>query len=278
MLINPTVRQRVMIYFLLVLAAAFSLAPILWMISISFRPNVEIFRIPPALLPPTFTTEAYNTILTTPHYLRMFVNSYFVALSVTAFSLVLATLAAYGFSRFELPGNRIVQLFIVGTQMLPPVTLIVPYFILITTLKLYDTYPGLILTHTAFVLPFATLMLTSYFNTVPRELDEAGMIDGCSRVGVLVRVLLPLMFPCMIATGIYSFLFSWNEFLFALTLTQSVDMRLVPVGIATLMGEHVYQWSVMMGLSVFASLPLLFMFIFLQKYLIAGLTLGAVKQ
>jgi multiple sugar transport system permease protein len=277
MLNKTNLGQRMVIYFLLLLSAAFALTPILWMASISIRQNVEIFRIPPALLPPTFTLEAFQTIFTTPQYLSMFFNSYFVGTCVTLVSILLATLAGYGFSRYALRGGRFLQLFIIGTQMLPPVSLIVPYFILISTLNLYDTYPGLIVTHTAFVLPFATLMLTSYFNTIPQDMEEAAMIDGCNRVGALWRVIMPMMVPGVIATGIYSFLLSWNEFLFSVTLTQSVNMRLVPVGIAMLMGEHVYQWSVMMGLSVFASIPLLIMFLFLQRYLIAGLTLGAVK-
>ncbi len=203
MLNKTNLRQRMVIYFLLLLSAAFALTPILWMASISVRQNVEIFRIPPALLPPTFTLEAFKTIFTTPHYLNMFFNSYLVGTCVTLVSILLATLAGYGFSRYALRGGRVLQLFIIGTQMLPPVSLIVPYFILISTLNLYDTYPGLIVTHTAFVLPFATLMLTSYFNTIPQDLEEAAMIDGCSRVGALWRVLMPVMVPGVIATGIY---------------------------------------------------------------------------
>jgi multiple sugar transport system permease protein len=265
------------VYPLLVIAAIFALFPIFWMISVSLRPIVEIFKIPPAWLPPTFTAEAYDTIFTTPEYVRTFVNSYLVAFAVTIFSLFLATLAGYSFSRFDFHGNRPLQLFIIGTQMIPPISLVIPYFILIVTLRLYDTYGGLILTYTSFVLPFATLMMTSYFNTIPKDLEEAAMVDGCTRLGALIRVVIPLMLPGVVATGVYAFLLAWNEYLFAVTLTQSADMRLVPVGIAMLLGEHVYKWNLLMGLSVFASIPLLIMFLFLQRYLISGLTVGAVK-
>ncbi|MHB1413682.1 MAG: carbohydrate ABC transporter permease [Chloroflexota bacterium] len=275
------VRRRkignMVVYVLLSLASVFSLFPIFWMASVSLRPNMEIFTIPPAWLPVTFTTEVYQQIFNTPQYIRMFANSYFVALAVTLVSLVLATLSGYGFSRFNFRGNRILQLFIIGTQMIPPISLIIPYFILIVTLQLYDTYGGLILTYTAFVLPFSTLMMISYFNTIPQDLEEAAMVDGCTRVGSLLRVVLPIVLPGLVATGVYAFLLAWNEFLFAVTLTQSTDMRLVPVGIAMLMGEHVFQWNLMMGLSVLASIPLLLVFLFLQKYLISGLTVGAVK-
>lgn len=265
------------VYVLLGCSSVFVLFPIFWMVSVSFRPNMEIFTIPPAWLPVTFTTEAYQTLFSTPQYLRTFANSYFVALAVTVISLFLATLAGYGFSRFDFTGNRIIQLFIIGTQMIPPISLIIPYFILIVNLKMYDTYPGLILTYTAFVLPFSTLMMISYFNTIPQDLEEAAMVDGCTRVGSLTRVILPIVMPGLVATGVYAFLLAWNEFLFAVTLTQSTNMRLVPVGIALLVGEHAYQWNLMMAMSAAASLPLLVMFIFLQKYLISGLTVGAVK-
>ena len=264
-------------YGLLIVGAVLALFPIFWMASVAFRSNVEIFSVPPAWLPPTFTLEAFDAVLKTSQYVRMYVNSYAVSLAVTAVSLAMAILAGYGFSRFKFHGNRPLQLFIIGTQMVPPISLIVPYFILMVILKLYDTYWGLIVTYTAFVLPFATLMMTSYFNTIPTDLEEAAMVDGCTRVGSMLRVVLPLMLPGMVATGVYAFLLAWNEFLYAVALTQSESLRLVPVGIALLMGEHVYQWNVMMALSILASLPLLLMFLFVQKYLISGLTVGAVK-
>jgi multiple sugar transport system permease protein len=264
-------------YVLLGLASTFALFPIFWMLSVSLRPNREIFKIPPAWLPPEWTGEAYRQILDTPQYLRVFANSYFVAAAVTMISLGLAVLSAYSFSRFEFRGSRVIQFFIVGTQMVPPISLIIPYFILITSLRLYNTYPGLILTYTAFVLPFSTLMLLSYFNTIPQDLEEAAMVDGCTRLGSLLRIVLPIVVPGLVATGVYAFLLAWNEFLFAVTLTQSPDMRLVPVALASLAGEHAYQWNVLMGFSVLACCPLLVAFLFFEKYLVAGLTLGAVK-
>jgi multiple sugar transport system permease protein len=279
--IVPSRRRRdwsvAVAYALLAGAVAFALFPVFWMVSVSLRANAEIFKIPPAWLPPEPTGEAYGLILGTPAHLRAFANSYAVALAVTAISLALAVLAAYGFSRFDFRGSRLIQFFIVGTQMVPPVSLIIPYFILITTLKLYNTYPGLILTYTAFVLPFATLMLLSYFNTIPPDLEEAAMVDGCTRLQALVRIVLPIVRPGLVATGVYGFLLAWNEFLFAVTLTRSPDMRLVPVALASLAGEHAYQWNVLMAFSVLACLPLFAGFLFFERYLISGLTLGAVK-
>jgi multiple sugar transport system permease protein len=280
---RPVPRRRrrengvVVAYALLTLASIFSLFPVFWMVSVSLRENRDIFKIPPAWLPPEFSVDAYLQILSTPQYMWVFAKSFFVALAVTAVSLGFAVLAAYGFSRFEVHGSRAVQFFIVGTQMVPPISLIIPYFILITTLQLYNTYAGLILTYTAFVLPFSTLMLVSYFNTIPPDLEEAAMIDGCTRIGALFRILIPIVRPGLVATAVYAFLLAWNEFLFAVTLTQTPDMRLVPVALASLAGEHAYQWNVMMAYSVLACFPLLIAFLFFQKYLVSGLTLGAVK-
>jgi multiple sugar transport system permease protein len=264
-------------YGLLIAASIFALAPIFWMLSVSLRPNRGIFSIPPNLLPPEFTTEAYARILGTPEYLRAFGNSYVVAFAVTVVSLALATLGAYGFARFEFRYSRTLRFLVIATQMVPPISLMVPYFILITTLKLYNTYTGLVLTYTAFVLPFSTLMMISYFKSIPEELEEAAMVDGCSRMGSLARIVLPIALPGIVATGVYAFLLAWNEFLFAVTLTQSVDMRLVTVALALLAGEHAYQWNIMMGFSVLASIPLLIAFLFFQRYLVSGLTVGAVK-
>ena len=269
--------KSVLTYLLLAIATVFSIFPIFWMVSVSLRPNVDIFRIPPAWIPRHFTGEAYEQILATAQYVRTFANSYFTAFMVTCVSLGFATLGGYAFSRFDFRGNRVIQLLIIATQMIPPVSLVIPYFIMIVGLKLYNTYLGLIVTYTAFVLPFSTLMLTSYFNTIPQDLEEAAMVDGCTRMGSLVRVVLPLMLPGLAATGVYAFLLAYNEFLFAVTLTQSPNMRLVPVAIAMLVGEHAYQWNVMMALSALASVPVLAMFLFLQRYLVSGLTVGAVK-
>lgn len=264
-------------YGALALAAVFALFPIAWMVTVSLRPNGEIFTVPPRWLPSTPTLDAYAQLVGSSTYVRFFVNSYVVALVVTVVSLFLALLAGYSFSRFRYAGGRFLQLFIIGTQMVPPISLIIPYFLLIVSLGIYDSYPALIVTYASFCLPFATLMMTSYFDSIPLDLEEAAMVDGCTRLGSLWRVLVPLTIPGLVATGVYSFLLSWNEFLFAITLTQSEGMRTVPVGIALLMGEHAFEWNVIMALSALGSVPLFVIFIFLQRYLITGLTAGAVK-
>ena len=162
-------------------------------------------------------------------------------------------------------------------QAVPPITLLIPYLSLIVSLKLYNTYGALILTYLIFTLPYCILMVTGYLNTMPRDLDEAVMIDGGSRWTALWKILVPSAIPGLVSVGMYTFMQAWNEYLFALTLTKTNDMRTVPVGINLLMGQHAYEWNQMMAMSILGSLPILLLFLFFQKYFIAGMTAGSVK-
>ena len=216
-------------------------------------------------------------MLTNPEKLRFFFNSYLVALLVTLFTLIVGSLAGYSFSRYEFIFKKPLNMLIISVQAVPPITLLIPYFGIIVTLKLFNTYTALVLTYMVFTLPYAIIMMTGFFNTLPKELDEAVMIDGGSRFAALWRVLMPISLPGIVAVGIYTFMQAWNEFLFALTLTKTMDMRTVPVGIAMLMGQHAYKWNEMMAMSVLGCLPVLLLFLFFQRYFIAGMTAGSVK-
>ena len=272
-----TNKKKILSYVTLIIVSALSAFPVIWMILMSTRPNVEVFSIPPTIIPKKFTPQTYIQVLSNSTYMRFFFNSYIVGLMVTLVSIIVATFAGYGFSRFKFRGSGLMNVFIVTTQMVPPITLLIPYFAMIVTINLYDTYGGLIVTYASFSLPYAILMMTAYFNTIPRELDEAAIVDGASRFRVLCSVVLPAAIPGIISTGVYTFLLAWNEFLFALTLTRSTNMRTVPVGISILMGEHAYNWNTMMSISILGSIPVLLIFVIAQKYFISGLAAGAVK-
>ncbi|MCU1432532.1 MAG: carbohydrate transporter rane protein [Actinotalea sp.] len=261
----------------LVLGACFSALPVLWMLSSSFKSNSEIFQFPPRLITPGFSLDAYTTILTDPAKLRFFFNSYVVALSVTVLSLVVAVLAAYAFSRYEFWGKKTINVVVVSVQAVPPITLLIPYFGLMVTLRLYNTYQGLILTYMVFTLPYAIIMMTGYLNTLPRELDEAVKMDGAGPMTALWRILVPISVPGLVSVGVYTFMIAWNEFLFALTLTRTEEMRTVPIGIQLLMGQHSYEWNEMMAMSILGCIPVLILFLFFQRYFIGGMTAGAVK-
>ena len=265
------------VFVLLFLGAIFAGFPVFWMLINSFKPNSEIFQFPPRIISENFSWAAYNAILEDPVKVRFFINSYTVSISVVILTSLVAILAAYTLSRFQFPGKNFLNTVILCLQAVPPITLMIPYFSLMVTLKLYNTYQGLILTHMVFTLPYAIIMLTGYFNTLPRELDEAVKIDGGSASTTLWKILVPLSKPGIVSVGIYTFMISWNEYLFALTLTRTEEMRTVPIGIQLLMGQHAYEWNEMMSMSILGTIPVLVLFLFFQRYFLGGLTAGAIK-
>ena len=251
--------------------------PILWMVFSSLKSNTEIFALPPRLLPDDFTLVAYNAIFSDPVKIRFFINSYFVAGTVTLLTLLVAVLAAYAFSRYDFPMKKAFNVFVISTQTVPPITLLIPYFGMVVAFRIFDTYLALIVTYMVFTLPYAILLMTGYFNTLPKDLDQAVLVDGGSGWTALWRVIVPISVPGIVATGVYTFLLAWNEFLFALTLTKSTDMRTVPIGIQLLMGQHAFEWNEMMAMSVLGSLPLLLIYLIAQRYFLAGMTAGSVN-
>ena len=220
----------------LLIGAFYAAFPVVWMLSSSFKSNRDVFAYPPSLITDSFSMSAYAAVLTNPEKVRFFINSYFVALLVTLFTLAVGCLAGYSFSRYNFFFKKPLNMLIISVQAVPPITLLIPYFSLIVTLKLFNTYAALVLTYMVLTLPYAIIMMTGYFNTLPKELDEAVMMDGGSRFNALWRVLIPISVPGLVSVGIYTFMQAWNEFLFAVTLTKTMEMRTVPVGIALLMG------------------------------------------
>lgn len=261
----------------LCIGAVFAGFPVFWMFLNSFKPNSEIFAFPPKIISENFTLSGYHAIFSNPEKVRFFTNSYIVSISVTILTLLVAIQAAYAFSRFSFKGKNIFNVVILSLQAVPPITLMIPYFGLMVTLKLYNTYQGLILTYMVFTLPYAIIMMTGYFNTLPKELDEAVKIDGGGSLAALWRVLVPVSIPGIVSVGIYTFMISWNEYLFALTLTRTQEMRTVPIGIQLLMGQHSYEWNEMMAMSILGSIPVLVLFLFFQRFFMGGLTSGAIK-
>lgn len=262
----------------MVIAALFSGLPILWLVSGSLKANQNIFAVPPKLVDESFSFGAYRAVLMDSEKVRFFINSYGIAAIVVALTLLIALLASYSFSRFSFPGKKILNTIIISVQAVPPITLLIPYLVLVVQLKLYDTYAALVLTYVVFTLPYAILMLTGYLNTLPKELDEAVLIDGGSRFMALWRVLVPSCLPGLVSVGLYTFIQCWNEYLYALTLTKTNATRTVPIGIASLMGQYAFEWNQIMAMSILGSLPVIVIALFFQKYFISGMTAGAVKN
>ena len=268
---------KTLLYVGLILTTLVLALPIFWMLSVSFRTNVEVMRIPPAWLPKIFTAASYLKVFSEPRYLQCFWNTYFISIVVTLLALFFGTLAGYGIARFKFPGKHWLITFLLITQTFPLVLLTIPYFKVMVALGLYDTLLALILVYLSFCLPFCILMLRNYFADLPEELEEAAMVDGCTRLQAVWRVTVRLSFPAMVGTGLYTFLLAWNEFLFAMILVESWSNRVITMAIYSLLSEFVTDWAAMMAFSMLASLPIMIIFIFLQKYVVKGMTMGAIK-
>ena len=267
------------LYALAAFAALAALVPVYWMLTISLKSEVDQFSVPPKWLAFTPTLAHYADAFVERSFGRYLLTSALVAVLSTACALVLGTLAAYGLARFRLPArlNTRVALWILSTRMFPPIVTAVPLFLLMSDLQLLDTVASLVIVYTALNLPFVVWMMRGFFQEIPRELEEAARVDGDSRLGALRRVILPLVAPGLAATAVFCLIISWNEFLFALTLTQTDNAMTLPVGLAGRVTQYEIEWGVMSAAGVVAMIPILVFALAVQRYLVRGLSLGAVK-
>lgn len=265
-------------YLVLVVVFVFNLTPFGWMLSTSFKTEQEAYRIPPTILPEEVTTESYEQIIVWTNFPRYFLNSTIIALGAAVISTFIGALAGYGFSRFGFPGRTFLIGAILASQMLPGVLLVGPYYKLLTLVHLYDTYPGIIIAFTTITLPFSTWMMKGFADTVPREMDQAGLVDGCNYAGVFSRVILPVMTPGMVATIIFAFILAWGDLLWVLVLTSEEAMTTVTLGLTRLVTQFRIIWPQLMAGAAIGALPPVILYLLLQKNLVHGLTAGAVKN
>ena len=269
--------RTLLTYLALITVTMAVLFPMLWMLSTSFKTEPETFRLPPTWVPVEPTVQAYGSIWQMKNFARYFLNTLVVAVSATVLSLFLSVPASYGFARFNFRGARVMMAFILVTQMLPSVLLVIPYFTLMRVLGLLNTHLALILAYASFSLPFSTWMLQGFFATIPRRLDEAAMVDGCSRLQSIIRVVVPLAVPGLGATSLFTFLLAWNHYLFALTLATKESMYTISVGLGAMIGEFRIAWNELMAAALLATIPTLIVYAFLERYFVQGLMGGSVK-
>jgi multiple sugar transport system permease protein len=271
--------RRALKYLLLILSLVAALAPVYWMFTISLKSEIDQFASPPPWFDFTPTLEHYYEAFVTRSFGQYLVTSAVVAVLSTLCALVLGTFAAYALARFRLPYNldRRLSLWILSTRMFPAIVTAVPLFLMMRDLRLLNTKAALIIVYTAFNLPFVVWMMRGFFDEVPRDLEEAALVDGDSRMGALFRVVLPLVAPGLAATAVFCLIVSWNEFLFALVLTQTDAAMTLPVGIAGRVTQYEIKWGVMSAAASVAIVPILVFALALQKYLVRGLSMGAVK-
>lgn len=253
------------------------LFPFWWMALSSVKSLRELYTIPPIWWPSMPTFDNYYKVLFESNIPRYFLNSIIISVGSTALALVLAIFASYGFARFDFRGKPLLQSLVLVGQLLPTAAIIVPLFITLRVLGLVNTYWGLILVYMIITLPLSVWMLTSYFKSIPVELDEAAIIDGASRLECLLRITLPLSLPGLASVTVYAFVTTWNEFIFALCFATDSSVKTLPIGLAEFSTEFNTDWGAVMAASVVMTLPIAILFLSMQRLFVGGLTAGATK-
>ena len=262
---------------LLVVLLVWTLVPFYWMVATSLKKDKEIYGFEATLIPRQPTLANYTRLFAATPFVKYLRNSTIIAVGTTVLSLVFGCLGAYALARLRFPGRTLIARGLVFTYLVPPALLFIPLFTVISTLRLVDTHEGLILTYLSFSVPFCTWLLMGYFRSVPLELEEAALVDGCSRLGTLFRIVLPMSLPALAVVAFFSFTQSWNEFLYANVFVNSVEVRTITTGLTLFIVEDVFFWGPMMGASFLSTLPPLVMYLIFQRWVVKGLTLGAVK-
>jgi multiple sugar transport system permease protein len=262
-------------YLVLLLIVVIFLFPIYWMVITSIKPENQVMVYPPVFYPAEPTLWAYATSLVQFNSLPILKNTIIISGSATVIATMLGALAGYGFARYRIGGFHL-PFWILSQRMMPAVAAVIPLFILIKDLGLIDTYPAVIALHLIVTLPFAVWMMRGFFLEVPKELEEAALIDGCSRWMAFWRVAMPIAAPGVAVTALFCFIFSWNEFLFAFILTRR-EATTLPVLVSGLHSQHGIMWDVMSATASMAMMPVIALALLAQKYLVRGMTLGAIK-
>lgn len=258
-----------------ILAVAF---PLFWMVVTSLKPQFELFRRPPTMLPETVTFEHYIRLLRDTPFLTYFRNSVVLSTLTTVIVVGIATLGAYALVRFRFRGRETLAFLVLFTYLLPSVVLIIPLYLMLVSLGLSNTIFSLVIAYTTFALPYALWLLRSFMAGIPEDLESAALVDGASRLGAFKDIILPQLLPGIISTALFTFILSWNEYLYALVLVNSDSARPLTTGVMNmLISSFNIEWSLLMAASVMMSVPLIVVFACLQSYLTRGFGAGAVK-
>ena len=273
-------RNKIIFVLLLLLVLAFVLIPFVTMISSSFKPDREQTALPPKIVPDNPTIEHYQGVLNPDvfPFLMYFKNSLIVAFLSAGIGVVISIFGSYSFARLEYTGRAAIQRGVLMVYMFGGVLLVIPLFQMINKLGLFDTRTSLIITYIVQTLPVSLYMLGNYFRTIPESIEEAAIIDGCSRLEVIYRIVLPLSAPAIVSVFIYAFMIAWNEYLFASVFINSSSLRTLPLGLNQLFYTQHYVWGRMMAASVLTAIPVIVLFLSVEKFITGGLTFGGVKE
>ena len=272
---------RIPVYTLVILGLAFFLIflvfPIYWLFVSSIRPAEALFQVPSQLVPSRVSFDNFVTMLTRTQIARYFLNSVFVSISVVMLTMFISILGAYSLTKYNYPGRELISRLILLAYIFPGILILFPLHQMVVNFGLHNSLTGLILANLTFTVPFCLWMLRAFFMQLPVSLEEAAMIDGCNKFGAFLRVLLPLTKPGVLAGGVFAFILSWNEYMFALVFITRNDLRTLPLGVAGFLGHLTIEWGLLLASGVTAVLPIVFAFMFFQRYLVQGISAGAVK-
>ncbi len=263
-------------YAFLAIMLIIALFPIYWIFVTSIKPSAQIYALVPSLWPANPTAIGYTNLFAKTEFVSWVGNSAVVALIVSTASIFLSTLAAYALARFQFVGREFIGMMILVAYLLPPALLFIPLYILVVRLGLAQSVWGLMFVYPTITVPYATWVLTSYFRNLPVDLEEAAMMDGCSRLGALRHVTLPLAGPGVVATFIFSFTLCWSEYLYALVILSGQSLT-IPIGLASLIVADVPKWNEIMAGAMITSIPVVILYTVASRYIVSGLTLGGVK-
>lgn len=273
---EPVLSRIFGLYLPLLILLVFLLFPFYWTFVTSIKPQEELYGKIVTYWPANATFDAYVKLFTVSNFWKPMMNSLFVAVCTTVVSIFVSTLAAYAFSRFKFPGRKPLMVMFLTNNMFPTVLLLIPLFNIMRSLNLLATPWSLILSYTTFTIPFSVWLLNGYMNDLPLSLEEAAMVDGANRAQAFIKIILPVLVPALIATGVYVFMTSWNEYTFAVMFTNE-NNRTIPVALKNLIGQLGAQWDLLTAGGIVTIIPVCIMFFFAQKRLVEGLTAGAVK-
>ncbi len=265
-----------LLYLPLIVLFSFLIFPFYWTFVTSIKPESELFSSLITYWPINPTLESYTKLFTDFNFFKPMSNSFVVAAITTIVSLTVSTLAAYAFSRFDFKGRKPLMIMFLTNNMFPTVLLLIPLYAIMRSLGLLYTPISLVLAYTTFTIPFSIWLLNGYLHDLPMSLEEAAMVDGANRAQAFLRIILPVLVPCLIATGVYIFMTSWNEYTFAVMFTNE-NNRTIPVALKNLIGQLGVQWGLLTAGGIITIIPVCVMFFFAQKRLVEGLTAGAVK-
>jgi trehalose/maltose transport system permease protein len=273
--------NRILFYILLAIIVAYIVFPFYWALRSSVTPNSELFVTPVHYWPENPTLAHYQQVLTDNTFIQALINSAIVAVTVTVLSLVIGVCGSYALGRFKFQGRLPIMYLILSMTMFPQIAVLGALFARVTQFGLYNTLPALILTYLIFTLPFTVWVLTSFFEAMPRDLEEAAYVDGCTPVQTMYMVMLPLVAPGLVTTGLLAFIGAWNEFLFALSFIQTPDKYTVPLALVNFAtstaGGFEIPWGPIQAATVIVTVPLIVLTLIFQRRILAGLTAGAVK-